>query len=327
MSSPKRPFRKLSSWTGLFGSGAVFLDEHCLVSVRSYGFEEHVKRLFYKDIQALVISKSRRFGMSRRESLAVFLLVLADVLPIHSAPLSRVVLGLTVGLGFAWLYTAIRSSCRCRVYTAVSQEELISVRRSWTARKLLSELTPQIEAAQGALPAGWQASVSEDRPITLGAALPASESNNTAGEVAESATRRIIVTVGLVLLLLLHAVVGSVSLGRTQPLPAWMASTLTLMEAAAAVWMLIQNRRINVNLQRFGMAVLIFLGLAFYGQTVIVTVATAQARHALRPAELQVNAMYHSFREAYIAICLVLGITGALLMLGGPAPQRRPLAE
>jgi len=156
MSSATRAYRKLSSWQGFFVAAALFRDEHCLISVRSSGYEEHVKRLYFKDIQAIVVSKSRRFGVSRRVILATLPLLLCPFFASRFSLLATVLWTLAVAPVVAWLYISIGASCRVRVYTAVSQEELPSVRRPWTARKLLAELTPLIEAAQGTLPVGWR---------------------------------------------------------------------------------------------------------------------------------------------------------------------------
>ena len=312
----------------MFGSGAVYLDEHCLISVRSPGYEEHVRRLFYKDIQAIVISKSRRFGVSRGWWLAALLFFVSYIFAsVSSEGLTSYLWAPPAGFAAVWLYIALRSSCRCRIYTAISSEELVSVRRSWTARRLLSALTPLVESAQGSLPEGWQASVSEPQPIVLTATSEAADHHAPAEEKTVAGAPRVTGAIGLVLLLVLDVVLTSVELSRALPFPAWIGAVLTLIEAVTAVWVLIQNRRLSVNLQRFGMAVLIFLGLAFYAQTMITAVATAQAKHPLGPRELYASPIHHSFLEAYIAISLVLAIAGAIVMLGNPTPHRRPLTE
>ena len=328
---PRSPlaYRKLCRWQGTFASGAIFLDEHCLIAVRSNGYEEHVKRLFYKDIQAIVISKSRQFGISRPVLLAVLALLAAYVaMSVYSTPLARIFWAPAAGLAATWLYVALQASCRCRIYTAVSQEELLCVRRSWAARKLLAELTPRIEASQGTLPAGWQQSIAGDRPILLSGSSAAPDPRPAAGEPRASNLGRVTPSVLLVFSLFLDVMLTSWDLGRTAALPNWIGSVLALMEGAAAVWVLIQNRGINASLMRFGAVVLVFLGAAFYGQYVISGFATAQARRPLRADELRAAPIHHAYLEAYIAGCLILGIAGTLLTLTGPGPaQRRAMAD
>lgn len=324
-----RPYRKLCRWQGLFASGALFLDEHCLIAVRSNGYEERVKRLFYKDIQAIVISKSRQFGISRPVLLAVLAFLLGYVLmSAYSPPLARILWVPAAGLAAVWLYVALQSSCRCRIYTAVSQEELLAVRRSWAARKLLAELTPRIEAAQGTLPGGWQESIAGDRPILLSSDIAPPDPQAAAREPAQSNLGRFTPSVVLVSSLLLDVMLTSWDLGRTVALPNWIGSVLALIEGAAAVWAMIQNRGVNAWLTRFGAVVLVFLGAAFYGQYVISGFATAQARRPLRADELRAAPIHHAYLEAYIAGCLILGIAGALLTLTGPSPaERRAMAD
>jgi hypothetical protein len=168
MPGATQTYRKLSSWQGIFRAGAVFVDEHSLLSVRSFGYEERVRRLLLSDIQAIVVSKSRRFGVSRWELLSALVVVVAALIVSSFNPsAARPLWGLAVGLFLAWLYIAMKASRRCRVFTAMGHEELLSIRRSWTASKFLAEITPRIEAAQGVLPADWKASVAADSPVVL----------------------------------------------------------------------------------------------------------------------------------------------------------------
>ncbi len=127
--------------------------------------------------------------------------------------------------------------------------------------------------------------------------------------------------------LLLDVVQTSWDLQRTEPMPNWIGSLLALMEAAAAIWVLIQNRGIDVSLQRLGGAVLIFLGLAFYGQTGITVVAQMQAqartKRPLQAAEIRLTSAHRSYMEIYIGGCFVLAITCTLLTLGDPTARRQ----
>lgn len=327
MASTKPAYRKLSSWRSFFVGGAVFRDEHCLISARSSGFEERVKRIYFKDIQAIVVSKARRFGVSRWVILCIFLLWVGIGLGSAYSPfLARFHWELAAGLVVLWLYIAIKQSCRCRIYTAVSQEELLSIRRPWRARKLLSEVTPLIEAAQGTLPAGWQESVTIGRAISSGQAAANPSDEAAPGEQADWGARRLMPSAVLVAALLLDIVQTSWDLQRPQPMPGWIGSTLALIEAAAAVWVLVHNRGIDVGLQRLGAAVLIFLGLAFYGQTGIVFYSQVQAqirtKRPLPTAEILSSAADREYREFYIGGCLVLAVIGAFLTLARPTPQR-----
>jgi hypothetical protein len=328
MLSATRGYRKLSSWQGFFSGAALFRDEHCLLSVHRSGFEERVKRLHFKDIKCIVVSKARRFGVSRRLIFGALLLLIALAFASRYSLLPAIVrLAFEIALVLVWLYLSIKESCRCRVYTAVSQEELLSIRRPWKARKLLAEMTPLIEAAQGTLPAGWKESLATDQPIEIGQTAAKPGQVSVPAERAESRSGRLAASVVLVACLLLDVVQTSWDLQRAEPMPNWIGSLLALLEAAAAVWVLIQNRGIDVSLQRLGAAVLIFLGLAYYGQTGITVVAQMQAqartKRPLQAAEIRLTSAHRSYMEIYIGGCCVLAITCALLTLGDPTLRRQ----
>jgi hypothetical protein len=326
MSSATSAWRKLPAWHGLFSGAALFLDEHSLISVRSSGYEEQVKRLHFKDIQAIVVSKAHRFGVSRKEILCAFLLWVAiglgssysRLLATFSWPLLSVPV-------LAWLYLSIKSSCRFRVYTAVSQEELPSVRRPWTASKVLAELTPRIEAAQGTLPQGWIESVTEDRPLVLAQAAVKADREAATSKQTDSHSGRFSATGILVVALLLDVVLTAWDLQRAHAMPGWIGSGLALVEAAAAVWVIIQNRGMNASLLRLGAAALIFLGLTFYGQFAVAAIAQAQAKHPLQPEELRAAPAHRTFIEFYIGGCTILAILGGFLTVSGPTRRGRRL--
>ena len=328
MSSATRAYRKISSWRSFFTGAALLLDEHCLISVRSSGYEERVKRFSFQDIQAVVVSKSRRFGVSRKVIAAALLILIgmlvASQFSPRLTPVSWIVGG---GWVFAWLYISMAQSCRCRIYTAVSREELPSVRRPWTAAKMLSELTPLIEAAQGALPDGWKESVAADRPILLHKAATKSDRQAAPAARTESRGGRLTASGVLVASLLLDVVQTSWELQRTQPMPRWIGYLLALIEAAAAVWVLIQNRGIDVSLQRLGAVVLVFIGLSFYGQTGMVFFAQVQSqvrtKRTLQAAEIRSSPAQRTFMKVYIGGCLILAIVGVILTVGGPTPRRQ----
>jgi hypothetical protein len=324
MPSATQAYRKLASWKGFFVRAALFADEHCLVSVRSSGYEERVKRLYYKDIRAVVVSKSPRFGASRAMILGVLLLLLTILLvPSFYRPLMKVLWTFAGTLVLAWLYISARASCRFRVFTAVSAEELPSVRRSWTASKVLARLTPLIEASQGTLPAGWKESLTGGQPILI-AQLPAKlQQEGDPTQRIESQSGRLAASGVLVASLLLDVVLTAWDLQRTQPLPGWIGSALALIEAAAAVWVLIRNRGADISLQRLGAVVLIFLGLAFYSQYGVAAFASAQLKRPLRQGELRSTPVYRKLLETYTGGCLVLGVMGAFLTLVGPTPRRQ----
>jgi hypothetical protein len=126
----------------------------------------------------------------------------------------------------------------------------------------------------------------------------------------------------LLLALLTDAILTSWDYSRTTPLPQWIGSLLALIEASCAVWVLIQNRGLNVGLQRLGAAVLIFLGTAFYAQFGLLGALQAQMKRQIDQSEMHSLPLYRTFLEIYIAACIVLFLMGAILTFAGRASHR-----
>jgi hypothetical protein len=149
----------------------------------------------------------------------------------------------------------------------------------------------------------------------------------TQAERATPRAGRLTASSVLVASLLLDVVLTTWDMQRAQPIPSWIGSALALVEAAAAAWVLIQNRGIDISLQRLGAAVLIFLGLTFYAQTGTVVVAQVQSqartKRALGADEIRANPMRRTIEEIYVGGCFVLAILGAFLTLAEPAPRRQ----
>ena len=325
MSREPLTFRKLgSTFQGMFTASALFVDEQCLLLVRTIGYEESVQRFYFKDIQAIVVSKSNRFGVSRRATFGALLLLLGMLIARSvSPPVARILPWIAVILIIAWLYVSMRASCRCRLYTAVNQQELLSVRRQWIARRVLRELAPRIEAAQGTLPANWREAIPSDRSVVLG---PSTSTGPVMPSIqVEPQPGRISGSVALVVSLMADALLTTWDLSRTQTLHPSIGSLLALVEASCAVWVLIQNRGLDPGLQRFGGAVLIFLGTVFYAQYGVIGAIQAQVKRQMAVGELHSQPLYRGFLEFYIGVCVVLCIIGAILTFAGRASQRGQL--
>ena len=316
--------RKVSAWHGLFSSGAVFLDEHHLISVRSFGFEEQVKRLAYKDIQAVVVSKTRRFGMSRKLWIAVALVVFGGMIALSAASAPGWTVGaLPLAAAAVWLYLSIAYGRTCRLYTAVSQEDLISVRRSWMVAKFFAELTPRIEAAQGALPENWGQLIEENPSPAVAPAISKERELPSVQETCLAARKgRPMATIAMALFLLATVVFGVVNLDQRIPKPAWLGELLLLAVAATAVWVLIEFRGLNAGLQRLGGATLIFLALIYYSSVGFATAARMQTRQQLTVAELRTMPPSRILRQVEIGGCLILAALAILLTIASRPQQR-----
>lgn len=142
-------------WTSFFGltrtSCTLWLaKDHLLQTELASGYVETGKRFYFRDIQALILIKNKRWQMS--SALLAVLTVMIFLLALTiTAPFVRVV-ALFVGGIFALIFLinlAGGPTCACHLKTAVHQEELPSLRRLRRARKILNQLQPLIEQAQG----------------------------------------------------------------------------------------------------------------------------------------------------------------------------------
>lgn len=123
--------------------------EHLLV-VEWDGYRESYKRFRYADIQSVVLLRTADWlavPIVASILLALFLWIAA----VATDPVGRGILA-----GIAALFAAVvigylvaGPTCRCRITTAVQTEELVSLRRLRTARRVLDRLRPLILAAQG----------------------------------------------------------------------------------------------------------------------------------------------------------------------------------
>ena len=131
----------------------LWLGKDHLLAVESQGYSERYRRFYFSDIQAIVCRKiysdlviNIALGVVAAGSLVGALFALsADAVPFS------IFLFVMTGLLAAiitvnWL---IGPACVCHVRTAVQQEELPSLRRIRTARRVLRRIRPFIEQAQG----------------------------------------------------------------------------------------------------------------------------------------------------------------------------------
>src|ERR1039457_1490078 len=184
------PYRKLPGRLRGIGYGAsVWMAPDHLLLVRTRMFREEYKRFYLRDIQAIVMAQRPRFLISTR-SLAVafawlfpwiFWLILPAGFGIAWWAVAAVLIG-------TWLVFSFFFSCTCRLYTAVSDDPLPSLYRTWTARRFLDEVKPWIDEVQGSLEANWAEAVENHAagpptaapPTTPAAAAPALRTHTTA---------------------------------------------------------------------------------------------------------------------------------------------------
>ena len=288
-------YRKLpGSRRGFIRKSSVWAGPDHLLLVRGSRFRDEYKRFYYRDVQAIAVARAPRFHISTRAVAIVFacwavsalIQIVArlggfqgsrasgfQLLGVTNTPLAAggalALLGLILIL--VWVYVSGRESCRCRIYTAVSGDELPSVYRLWTARKFLAEVEPLIAQTQGTITGEW-AAAAEERTVgpPLGGGTPLGAPTNPI-ESPEPGTaeppRRALATDLFLASLFADAVV------KLAPLPpaldSWLPFTMPLLTIAGAVTVIVRHHRgrLKTGLNRVAVASLLAFGILYYVQT------------------------------------------------------------
>jgi len=157
LASSQQPYIRVPgrSWLTVAGRHSLWLGDDHALSVWNHYVTEEYKRFYFRDVQAIWLSRT-----SRRRSiglvfggLAVFFLPIAWLT--RTSPV--VVFPAFPAAVFAILFLvnwARGPSCECWLKTAVQTERLVCLRRMKTAQKALQLLRRRIEAVQGRLTQG-----------------------------------------------------------------------------------------------------------------------------------------------------------------------------
>ena len=156
MAEAEKKYRRLPGLgRGMIGIARLWLGRDHLLAVHSTGYSEDYKRFYFRDIQAIITRKTE-FGKIVNAGLVCLSIVfLAPALAASGA------LQLFLGICAAILVLALLvnwgrgPTCVCHIRTAVQTENLPSLNRLHTVRKVLAILRPVVEKAQSTLtPAG-----------------------------------------------------------------------------------------------------------------------------------------------------------------------------
>ena len=140
-------FRCPSAWTG---------EDHILL-VTGSRFSEVYQRVYFRDLQALVIRRKPRFVMQWPYVFLVPVLLILFFGPLptqRSLPVIGGVLLITAGIVFA----SFRFGCYLDLATAVGNVPVRSVAFLWTARRFAARVAPLVQAAQTTTNAGGESS-------------------------------------------------------------------------------------------------------------------------------------------------------------------------
>ena len=325
MPTPPERYRKLpGARRGLVRRSSVWAGSDHLLLANSVRFREDYKRFYFRDIQAIAVADAPRAEISTR-AVAIGFAWLAAYLALRSRlPHGDAVFWLAfAALTGAWLSIATLGSCRCRLYTAVSRDELPSVNRRWIARRFLAEVEPLIEKAQGRLEGDWaaaaeaaQAGPEPVRPApgasaAAGAAAAPSTPARPAAPVRTLASDLFVASLFAAALL---DVFTMRSAARAAELAGYGAAFL---EATAAVGVLIEYHRgqLRAAMQRLAVIALVLIGISFYLRQVVVTVASSGTQVLPDVSLLVEQPAYILMREIAAAVWLLLALTGAAIPL------------
>lgn len=262
-------YRKLpGKRRGFLNVSSVWAGPDHLLLVRGSRFREEYKRFYYRDVQAIAVARAPRFHVSTRALAAVFVWSVLFAMTRLSAPLVPYAgaLGLAgLLLAFAWAYVSGRESCRCRIYTAVSSDELPSVYRIWAAQKFLTAVQPLIAQVQGTIEGEWAVAAEERAVGPALAAVPPPAMQEGRPAIAP---RR-----GLASDLFLASLAAD-ALAKLLPLPAflgtWFPFVMELLTVAGAVAVVVQHNRgrLRAGMHRVAVASLIAFGVFYYVQSI-----------------------------------------------------------
>jgi len=313
MTNPAERYRKLPGHRRGFLRGAsLWIGSDHLLSVRSFRVREDYKRFQFRDIQAIVVARCPRFQISTRSCLlgglwlAVFLLN-RSLLP-GPAAYTAGLWAIAVALVVAWLYVSIFQSCRCRILTAVSRDELPSVYRSWTARRFLSELEPRITEVQGHLEGKWFES----------ADLLRANPPDPAAQPATTAIRHPRSFPAIVFVALLFAGCATMLLTLHSPVSTVLSVSgfFVLAQLAAIVAMFVQHRHRVLRKRMLGLAIagVTKIGLGYYAALILMS-AISSSSPGMTQSVIFASPPYLILRQVDAWTDLALGLVGAALLL------------
>ena len=313
-------YRKLpGQWRGFIRGASVWMGSDHLLLVKSVRFREDYKRFHLRDIQAIVVADAPRFEVSTRAAVTAVAWVIAYFSLRNRADWVPAILFLAAfGLVGAWIYVCATCSCRCRIYTAVSRDELLSVYRTWIARRFLAEVEPRVAEAQGVLEGSWAEAV-ETRQVGPPAAPAGTRAGDPGSATRLSGARRTMVSDVFVASLFGDSLLNFFTLSSLTRTLQWIWYGLAFVEIVTAILIFVQYHRgvLRVGMQRLAVATLIVMGLAYYARAAMSGMVSASNQLFPDLSALSSTPGYLVLRAIDAGVTLVLGMIGAGMALLG----------
>ena len=320
MTPTRSQYRKLPGHRRGFLRGAsVWIAADHLLSVKSYRIREEYKRFHLGDVQAIVVAPCPRFHISTRALLIAFMWFLAYTVGTYALgaiPLLMVsrytasMWGIAAAIILVWLYISFAHSCRCRILTAVSRDELPSVYRTWTARRFLAQVKPRIAEVQGRLEGNEIEAV---QAITSGPAATPGE----APPPPQPAPRNLSVwTILLVVMLFVNAAAMLMTMHSPVTLVTSLSTGLLFVEIAAVVGVFMQYLRgtLPAGIRWLAIAAVVKMGIAYYVGVAIMSFVSANTPGVSRAALIGLPA-YLLLRRIDAWTDLGLGLLGLIMLV------------
>src|ERR1017187_2430872 len=299
---------------GLGSSASLWMGSDHILLVKSAWFREEYKRFYLRDIQAIVVAPGARFYVSTPMLVFALLWLLPGFFIAFWPSAIAIVWGVgTTAMAATWLAISIASSCRCRIYTAVSKDDLPSLYRTWTARKFLRQVKPSIDRVQGVVDAGWaEAERSNAGPLAAPLA-PVGPPRRVAAHTHTLASDL------FVLSLFVGSLVG-IGTVRSHDMSWFRVNTgLSLVQLAGAIAVLVQYYRGGVGraMQKVAIAALVLVGVMFYAQTFAYSFANAAKAFAPNGTAIPMPMPFVMLHQVTGGVELLLAFIGAAIILRG----------
>lgn len=297
---------------GLITRASLWMGSDHILLVKSSWFREEYKRFYLRDIQAIVVARGPRFYLSTP------ILVLAVIWLFSGFFMGAWPFAVAVTWGVvttvmlaAWLAISMMYGCRCRLYTAVSRDDLPCY-RTWTARRFLRQVQPRIEQLQGAVQAGW----AEAERTNAGPAVAAMAPVDPRPKVV--APGRTLASDLFALVLIVSSAVGLATMHSQNAVWHSVNTGLTLLQLVGAVVVLMQYYRggLQKAMQRIAVASLILTGVTFYVQTFSFAFINAARISADYTAMAAIRPIVVVHQVTY-ALEFLLGFISAVVTLRG----------
>ncbi len=305
MATAKMKYKRLPGGRrGFFRSASLWLGDDHLLAITGWRFKEEYNRYYYRDIQAVVVARTRRWAVTLPWVGTVLVLAICWLVGTARsiARLTDVSLDLLVAVALAWLLVALKGSVKCRIQTAVSREELPSILRFWTAGRALRILSARVAQVQGALIEGWTAHVTE-APV----AAPAVAASRVNGEPAQPVRGGTVRSA--------PAFYISLALGGIlfyPPIARFWFAIIVVQMGLAILTLVRQDRAGDRGAKRLVIATMSFVGLmaaSFYITAVVRLFRGMDLRH---PRAVHLSGLNPVLVAIYTAGCLAFAAAGAL---------------